>query len=68
MVVVDRLTKISRFLLTITTIIAYGVIWLFVTNYFWHHKISRKFISDRDRKFVSECGLHYSNYMGLKLS
>ena len=54
MVVVNRLTKITYFIHTITTITAYEVVELFMRNVFRYHGLPREINTDRDHKFVSE--------------
>lgn len=52
--VVDRLTKIAYFILTVTIIIVYEVTESFMREIFKHYRILRKIINNRDRKFVSK--------------
>jgi hypothetical protein len=54
MVFVDILTQIAHFIPTISTVIAYGVVGLFMREIFKHPRILREIINDRDCKFVSE--------------
>ena len=53
-VVVDRLTKVARFISTTTNVTASGVAELFFKEIFVNYGLPREIIYDRNRKFVSE--------------
>ena len=53
-VVVDRLTKVARFIPTTTIVIALGVVELFIKDIFVNYGLPQEIICDRNRKFLSK--------------
>jgi hypothetical protein len=67
-VVVDRLTKVARFIPTVTTVTASGVAELFFKEIFGNYGLPREIICDRDRKFVSEFWKSLFKLCGTKIN
>ena len=66
-VIVNRLTKVARFIPTITTMTTSRVAKLFFKEIFVNYGLPREMICDRDKKFVSDFINLCSNYVPPRL-
>jgi hypothetical protein len=55
LVIVDRLSKIVHFCPTTSDVDAIGSAKLFFNHWYRHYGLPRKFLSDRDSRFVGKC-------------
>ena len=54
LIVIDRLTKMARFIPTYNSIISKGIVNLFLWEVFRHHGLSSNIVSDRDPHFTAK--------------
>src|SRR5205814_9846185 len=54
LIVIDRLTKMARFILTYSTVTSKGTADLFLREVFRHHGLPSNIVSDRDPHFTSK--------------
>ena len=67
LVIIDRLTKMTHFIPTISTIISKQTAELFLKHVFRYHDLLENIISDRDSKFTAKFWQSLNKMLEIKL-
>ena len=67
LIVIDRLTKMARFIPTYSSIINKGIANLFLQEIFRHHELPSNIVSDRDPRFTTKFWEALQKALGVQL-
>ena len=66
-IVIDRLTKMARFIPTHSSVTSKEIVDLFLREVFWHHGLPSNIISDHDPRFTAKFWKALQKALGVEL-